>query len=135
MAKIVVDFAPKVSMTGDLTLVTDHERARVNVVVNNLLRLLRMDRGSMKLFPEHGLMEDLMQLFYNDDPEQAVRALATKASAQLGYQIEGNLTYDEGTNKSSGKIEFVFTDLPGTFRADITENSGFARILNPQLVL
>ena len=130
-----VDFLPRRDIRGDLRKVSEYSIAVYNSLVNAVINMLTMEKGSNQLYPDMGCKEDLIAITYipPDMAYDVLEGIKNTLTRYVGHEVYIDYKRDPRDSEKL-LIDIVIPGLPRTTVA-IGPKSRYVKILTPSEML
>jgi len=131
-----VDFVPKLTVVGDVKKVSEYNIAEYSSIINSILTILMMEKGSNQLFPEMGCKEDLMDLYYTEtiNIQTTLDKIQTNIKTYTNQDVYVDSKIDP-KNPDLVHITISVMGLPGKTILEYDKSTKYIRIQDPKTFL
>ena len=124
---VEVDFIPEMVM-GDMKKISDTDKSRYNVKVNNIINLINMHKGTLTDYPEVGVFNSLVKLFFSED-ETFIMEEISEDIRVLNPDVEVYFSRDdEGIINISIDVQDIM------YNAKILQENDTIKIAEPRVI-
>lgn len=131
--KTVIDIVPTMS-GGDFKKVYDHGIIKFNQIVLGIFNQLNMPSGTLDDFPDAGVYESLLSLYFNESYFKTLRDVRDNFIKFQNQEINVDIIMDPNDGETAQLIVTVNNVPNFKFTADLQNKNQAIQVLNPQVI-
>jgi len=131
-----VDFVPKLTVMGDIKKISEYNIAEYSSIINSVITVITMEKGSNQLFPDMGCKEQLMRLYYTEitDIQSTLDVIQANVKQFTNQEIYIDSEVDS-KDTDLVHISITIMGLPGKTILEYNKSTKYIRVKDQNLFL